>query len=161
MCGQPRQPSYEKDGYCLRIMCERGNVCSPLPTSRSWSKRTIVAVVPSGTFNFNSLSVISTLMAPDGVDIGGESVLHVSSCVVSDCLKDMEQMAPYDRTFCQRRAFEEGLSIQKGGQAHQRLGKYGETTEKRVLYISGLYEKNVVILHRSKTETILETVFEL
>ena len=32
-------------------------------------------------------------MAPDGVDIGGESVLHVSSCVVSDCLKDMEQMA--------------------------------------------------------------------
>lgn len=92
MCGQPRQPSYEKDGYCLRIMCERGNVCSPLPTSRSWSKRTIVAVVPSGTFNFNSLSVISKLMAPDGVDIGGESVLHVSSCVVSDCLKDMEQM---------------------------------------------------------------------
>ena len=32
-------------------------------------------------------------MAPDGVDIGGESVLHVSSCVVSDCLEDMEQMA--------------------------------------------------------------------
>ena len=70
-----------------------GGVCSPLSKSRSWSKRTIVAVVPSGTFNFNSLSVISTLMAPDGVDIGGESVLHVSSCVVSDCLKDMEQMA--------------------------------------------------------------------
>ena len=50
-------------------------------------------MVPSGTFNFNSLSVISTLMAPDGVDIGDESVLHVSSCVVSDCLEDMEQMA--------------------------------------------------------------------
>ena len=30
---------------------------------------------------------------PEGVDKGGESVLHVSSCFVSDCLADMEQMA--------------------------------------------------------------------
>lgn len=27
------------------------------------------------------------------------------------------------------------VSLPEGGQAHQRLGKYGETTEKRVLYI--------------------------
>lgn len=97
-------------------------------------------------------------MAPDGVDIGGESVLHVSSCVVSDCLKDMEQMALMTGHSADAELLREGLSIQKGGQAHQRLGKYSETTEKRVLYISGLYEKNVVILHWSKTETILETV---
>ena len=30
---------------------------------------------------------------PEGVDKGGESVLHASSCVLSECLKDMEQMA--------------------------------------------------------------------
>ena len=30
---------------------------------------------------------------PHGVDKGGESVLHVSSCFVSDCLADMVQMA--------------------------------------------------------------------
>ena len=30
---------------------------------------------------------------PHGVDKGGESVLHASSCVVSDCLADMVQMA--------------------------------------------------------------------
>lgn len=30
---------------------------------------------------------------PHGVDKGGESVLHASSCFVSDCLADMEQMA--------------------------------------------------------------------
>lgn len=48
---------------------------------------------------------------------------------------------------------EEGVPLSEGGQAHQCLGKYGETTEKRVLYISGLYEKNVVILQWSKSET--------
>lgn len=32
-------------------------------------------------------------LAPDGVDIGGESVLHVSSCFVADCLSKMYQMA--------------------------------------------------------------------
>lgn len=32
-------------------------------------------------------------LAPDGVDIGGESVLHASSCFVAECLDDMEQMA--------------------------------------------------------------------
>jgi hypothetical protein len=93
-------------------------------------------------------------MAPDGVDIGGESVLHVSSCVVSDCLKDMEQMALMTGHSADTELLRKGYR----GQAHQRLGKYSETTEKRVLYISGLYEKNVVILHRSKTETILEKV---
>lgn len=30
---------------------------------------------------------------PEGVDKGGESVLHVSSCFISDCLADMVQMA--------------------------------------------------------------------
>lgn len=30
---------------------------------------------------------------PDGVDKGGESVLHASSCFVAECLSDMEQMA--------------------------------------------------------------------
>ena len=139
-------------------MCERGNVCSPLPTSRSWSKRTIVAVVPSGTFNFNSLSVISTLMAPDGVDIGGESVLHVSSCVVSDCLKDMEQMALMTGHSADAELLRKGYPYRKVA----KLTNVSESTvkrlKKRVLYISGLYEKNVVILHRSKTETILETV---
>lgn len=30
---------------------------------------------------------------PDGVDKGGESVLHASSCFVAECLADMEQMA--------------------------------------------------------------------
>lgn len=30
---------------------------------------------------------------PDGVDKGGESVLHASSCFVAECLGDMEQMA--------------------------------------------------------------------
>ena len=30
---------------------------------------------------------------PEGVDKGGESVLHASSCFISDCLSDMEQMA--------------------------------------------------------------------
>ena len=30
---------------------------------------------------------------PEGVDKGGESVLHASSCFISDCLADMEQMA--------------------------------------------------------------------
>ena len=30
---------------------------------------------------------------PDGVDKGGESVLHASSCFIAECLGDMEQMA--------------------------------------------------------------------
>ncbi len=30
---------------------------------------------------------------PDGVDKGGESVLHASSCFIAECLADMEQMA--------------------------------------------------------------------
>ncbi len=48
-------------------------------------------------------------LAPEGVDIGGESVLHASSCFVSECLRDMEQMAqitghPDDaRLFAERR----------------------------------------------------------
>ena len=32
-------------------------------------------------------------VAPEGVDIGGESVLHVSSCFLAECLADMIQMA--------------------------------------------------------------------
>ena len=32
-------------------------------------------------------------LAPDGVNIGGESVLHVSNCFLSECLADMVQMA--------------------------------------------------------------------
>ena len=32
-------------------------------------------------------------LAPEGVDIGGESVLHVSSCFIAECLGDMVQMA--------------------------------------------------------------------
>jgi len=32
-------------------------------------------------------------LAPDGVDIGGESVLHASNCFISDCLSDMVRMA--------------------------------------------------------------------
>ena len=32
-------------------------------------------------------------LAPEGVDIGGESVLHVNNCVISECLADMERMA--------------------------------------------------------------------
>jgi len=32
-------------------------------------------------------------LAPDGVDIGGESVLHASSCFIAECLGDMERMA--------------------------------------------------------------------
>lgn len=32
-------------------------------------------------------------LAPEGVDIKGESVLHVNSCFISDCLADMVQMA--------------------------------------------------------------------
>ena len=32
-------------------------------------------------------------VVPEGVDKGGESVLHASSCFISDCLADMEQMA--------------------------------------------------------------------
>lgn len=32
-------------------------------------------------------------LAPDGVDIGGESVLHASSCFIAECLSNMEQMA--------------------------------------------------------------------
>ncbi len=32
-------------------------------------------------------------LAPDGVDIGGESVQHASSCFIAECLSDMEQMA--------------------------------------------------------------------
>ena len=32
-------------------------------------------------------------LAPEGVDIGGESVLHVSNCFLADCLADMVQMA--------------------------------------------------------------------
>ena len=32
-------------------------------------------------------------LAPEGVDIKGESVLHVNSCFISECLGDMEQMA--------------------------------------------------------------------
>lgn len=49
-------------------------------------------------------------LAPEGVDIGGESVLHVSSCVVSECLGDMEKMAHLTghdndaRQFAQRRS---------------------------------------------------------
>ena len=30
---------------------------------------------------------------PDGVDKGGESILHVSNCFLAECLADMEQMA--------------------------------------------------------------------
>ena len=32
-------------------------------------------------------------LAPEGVDIKGESVLHASSCFISECLADMDQMA--------------------------------------------------------------------
>ena len=32
-------------------------------------------------------------LAPEGVDIGGESVLHVSNCFLADCLADMVKMA--------------------------------------------------------------------
>ena len=32
-------------------------------------------------------------LAPEGVDIKGESVLHVNSCFISECLYDMERMA--------------------------------------------------------------------
>ena len=32
-------------------------------------------------------------LAPEGVDIGGESVLHVSNCFIAECLEDMTQMA--------------------------------------------------------------------
>ena len=32
-------------------------------------------------------------LAPEGVDIGGESVLHATSCFVAECLLDMERMA--------------------------------------------------------------------
>ena len=32
-------------------------------------------------------------LAPEGVDIGGESVLHVNNCVISECLSEMEKMA--------------------------------------------------------------------
>ncbi len=32
-------------------------------------------------------------LAPEGVDVKGESVLHVNSCFISECLADMEQMA--------------------------------------------------------------------
>ena len=32
-------------------------------------------------------------LAPEGVDIGGESVLHVSNCFLAECLADMVQMA--------------------------------------------------------------------
>ena len=97
-------------------------------------------------------------MAPDGVDIGGESVLHVSSCVVSDCLKDMEQMALMTGHSADAELLRKGYPYRKVA----KLTNVSESTvkrlKKRVLYISGLYEKNVVILHRSKTETILETV---
>ena len=34
---------------------------------------------------------------PDGVDKGGESVLHASSCFIAECLADMEQMARMTR----------------------------------------------------------------
>ena len=34
---------------------------------------------------------------PEGVDKGGESVLHASSCFVAECLADMEQMARMTR----------------------------------------------------------------
>ncbi len=34
---------------------------------------------------------------PDGVDNGGESVLHASSCFIAECLADMEQMARMTR----------------------------------------------------------------
>ena len=38
-------------------------------------------------------------LAPEGVDVKGESVLHVNSCFISECLADMEQMARLtDRT---------------------------------------------------------------
>ena len=36
-------------------------------------------------------------LAPEGVDIGGESVLHASSCFIAECLADMEQMARMTR----------------------------------------------------------------
>ena len=53
------------------------------------------------------------------------------------------------------------VSLPEGGQAHQRLGKYGETTEKRVLYIIedklSICEK-IVILQWSKSETNWKTV---
>lgn len=32
-------------------------------------------------------------LAPKGVDVGGESVLHINNCFVNECLRDMEQMA--------------------------------------------------------------------
>ena len=32
-------------------------------------------------------------LAPEGVDIGGESVQHASSCFIAECLSNMEQMA--------------------------------------------------------------------
>ena len=32
-------------------------------------------------------------LAPEGVDVKGESVLHVNSCFISECLGDMEQIA--------------------------------------------------------------------
>ena len=32
-------------------------------------------------------------LAPEGVDVKGESILHVNSCFLSDCLADMVQMA--------------------------------------------------------------------
>ena len=32
-------------------------------------------------------------LAPDGVDVSGESALFVSNCFTVDCLTDMEQMA--------------------------------------------------------------------
>ena len=36
-------------------------------------------------------------LAPEGVDIGGESVLHVSNCFLAECLSDMVQMARITR----------------------------------------------------------------
>ena len=36
-------------------------------------------------------------LAPEGVDIGGESVLHASSCFIAECLADMERMARMTR----------------------------------------------------------------
>ena len=36
-------------------------------------------------------------LAPEGVDIGGESVLHTSNCFLAECLSDMVQMARITR----------------------------------------------------------------
>ncbi len=46
-------------------------------------------------------------LAPEGVDIGGESVLHASSCFIAECLADMEQMARMTRHWSDAERFAE------------------------------------------------------